>query len=292
MPPKSEAFYKKQREKDKKKKRNEGALIAEEHAAHKAAGGGTGRARKDEANAVAERLAPLGLRPAQVPADGNCLFSSLRHQWALLGAPPSQAREAALPKAATAATAMDVRRFVAGYMRAHPDEYAPFVAADTSDGGGAGASAGNAAAPFSAYCDALAASPAQWGSQVELRAAADAFGVAVRVVQAAGTVDIVGSAEAVAAAAAGGPCWTVVFLRSQFVLGAHFNATVPVVRPVAGEGARGAAPAAAGDNDGDNNSGGRARVADSAGGWKTVPPRTGGADAAGATESSGDDADE
>lgn len=210
MPPKSEAYYKRQREKEKKKKQTEGRAIASEHAAH----GSPGNQRKEELKEATAQLESLGLRIADVPADGNCLFSALRQQLSLHGAGN---------RGLVAKNATQMRNLLAAHIESNEAEYAPFIASDYLDDAEIGSS-------VAAYCHSLASTMTHWGTMLEVRAAVELFRVRIAVVQATG-VEYVDSPEP-------SPIlWAIVFLKSFYTLGHHFAGTATITRIAQTEGA-------------------------------------------------------
>jgi OTU domain-containing protein 6 len=67
------------------------------------------------AQAMATKLAPLGLRMKEIKADGHCMYRSLEHQL--------QADAAASSRPSF----LQLRAAAAEYMRAHPDTFSPFI---------------------------------------------------------------------------------------------------------------------------------------------------------------------
>ncbi|CAL8469587.1 g9128 [Coccomyxa elongata] len=128
------------------------ARIAEEHAAM------GDSARVIEERSLAELLSPLGLAVRSVPADGHCLYRAVEEQ---LGS--SGGREELLPPPHDY---WAVRAAAAAYMRAHPDQFMPFISQEDGEEG--------PEAAFEAYCCAVESSAA-WGGQLELRALAQAL---------------------------------------------------------------------------------------------------------------------
>ncbi|XP_055348651.1 deubiquitinase OTUD6B-like [Paramacrobiotus metropolitanus] len=131
-----------------------------------------------------------GLRVVDMPADGNCLYFSLVHQLKLHGVEK---------------TVKSLREMAGGFMRAHRDEFQPFVHED-----------------FDEYCREVVETNA-WGSQVELRALSAGLQRPIRVLQAEGPEVFIGEEyqkEAVLPL-------TVVFHRHELSLGEHYNSVIP-----------------------------------------------------------------
>lgn len=154
------------------------AAIAEEKA-------NTVDPRVTETAAINKKLEPLGLAVFDVPADGNCLFRSIEHQ---LKRSRASAGEAVPGH-------KDIRTMVAEHIRARGAEYGPFLPYEDGDG-----FESDAAGALARYCDRLA-STAVWGGEPEVRAAADALGKPIVVVQADGNAYGVGPGAEKAASA-------------------------------------------------------------------------------------------
>jgi len=185
----------KRRVKKEAEERERDARIAEEKS-H--AGPSAGEVEADRLRAA---LAPLGLKIAQIKADGHCLYRSIAHQLALKPVPGDDPLDHA-----------SLRRVCAEVMRADEWDYRPFLpeCAESSD-------AGNAA--WAAYLDELEHTAA-WGGQLELGALAKATRRCVEVYSAGMPTIRMGEAH-------GGkrPTLTVCYQRHAFGLGEHYNST-------------------------------------------------------------------
>jgi OTU domain-containing protein 6 len=131
-------------------------------------------------------------------------------------------------------------------MRAHRDEFEPFVAAEAlADGGGGGGGGGGEAPgadaspaaappadPFEAHCAAVEHTAA-WGGQAEIAALAAALPAEVTVL-AVGLPPVVmgeggGGGEKSASSPAPPPRrLTICYLRHALALGAHYNSVAPL----------------------------------------------------------------
>lgn len=185
----------KRRAKKEAEERERDARVAEEKA-H--AGPSAGEVEADRLRAA---LAPLGLKIAQIKADGHCLYRSIAHQLALKPVPG----DAPLDHAS-------LRRACAEVMRADEWDYRPFLpeCAESSD-------AGNAA--WAAYLDELEHTAA-WGGQLELGALAKATRRCVEVYVAGAPTIRMGEAHC-----GERPTLTVCYQRHAFGLGEHYNST-------------------------------------------------------------------
>ncbi|CAL5229542.1 g12889 [Coccomyxa viridis] len=110
-----------------------------------------------EERSLAQLLQPLGLAVRDIPADGHCLYRAVGDQ---LGSHTNDAMEAG--------DLWAIRAKAAAYMRAHPDQFIPFMAEATDD------SAEGSEARFEEYCKEVEKSAA-WGGQLELEALSRAY---------------------------------------------------------------------------------------------------------------------
>jgi len=113
----------------------------------------------------------------------------------------------------------DLRELAADHIRAHRDEFAPFL---VPEGEGE-----DAEAHFKRYVDDIEMSPA-WGSHVELTALAAALRRKIVVHGVGMTAQVVGEEH-------GGAPLTLCFLRHALGLGDHFNSTKKLLIAVGGE---------------------------------------------------------
>ena len=102
--------------------------------------------RREEGSLIEEQLTRRGLELRSIASDGNCLFASLVDQSENL-------------------TVRQLRERVADYLRAHRNEYEPFVETD-----------------YETYCDKLAKENT-WGGQMELQACATILNRPIEVIQ-------------------------------------------------------------------------------------------------------------
>lgn len=144
----------------------------------------------------------------EIRPDGHCLFAAvadqLQQQAVPLGGEDAAAGAAVLPYRATRARAAD-------YMRAHADDFAPFLA-DEGD--------------FDAYV-ARMRDTAEWGGQLELTALARAYGVEIRVLQDGRTDTIEPGEDTTAKTGGDGDAapkriW-LAYYRHGYGLGEHYN---------------------------------------------------------------------
>lgn len=188
----------KRRMKKEAEERERDARIAEEKSN---AGPSAGDVEEERLRAA---LAPLGLKIAQIKADGHCLYRSVAHQLALKPVPGDDRVEGD--------DHASLRRRCAAVMRADEWDYRPFLpeCAESSD-------AGNAA--WAAYLNDLEHTAA-WGGQLELGALAKATRRCVEVYSAGMPTIRMGEAFA-----GDGPSLTVCYQRHAFGLGEHYNST-------------------------------------------------------------------
>ncbi|KAI0024277.1 hypothetical protein F4780DRAFT_655485 [Xylariomycetidae sp. FL0641] len=111
-----------------------------------------------------EQFGAHQLAEHEVAPDGHCLFSAVADQLAQQGIALDERRAAGEPLHKT------TRRAAADYMRAHPDDFAPFLP-DAEGGNDMGAYA------------RMIEDTAEWGGQLELAALAAAYKVEIMVVQ-------------------------------------------------------------------------------------------------------------
>jgi hypothetical protein len=131
-----------------------------------------------QARARAARRALRPARPAsfsrapQIQPDGHCLFSAIADQLALLSLIPE-----------SAASYTTTRKTASELMRAHPDDFIPFLPSIAGeDGSGATDDGLMNPAQFGTYCERIAGT-AQWGGEPEIQALARAYAVPIHVVQ-------------------------------------------------------------------------------------------------------------
>jgi OTU domain-containing protein 6 len=138
-----------------------------------------------------------------VPSDGNCLYRAVAHQ---LCAHP----------AATQHDHYSLRGLAAAHIRAHAEDYSPFLGMEPGD------------AAFQEYVDKVASlTAAEWGGQLELKALAAALQLPIDVY--AADAPVLRMQDSDGAASAGGPLpllpLRVAYHRHYFSLGEHYNST-------------------------------------------------------------------
>jgi len=131
------------KKKSKKQKADEAERAREQRIADHHAGAGPSE-RDIESGKLDAILAPLGLAVHEIPADGHCLYRSLAHQLQVSG---------------EVADFLQCRKDIAAYMRAHPDDFAPYLEEGCPD--------------LNAYCEVVESSN-EWGGQLEITALAHA----------------------------------------------------------------------------------------------------------------------
>lgn len=135
-----------------------------------------------------------GLVEKEIQPDGHCLFSAVADQL--------QQQAVPLGGEAGAAPYRATRQRATEYMRAHADDFAPFLDED-----------------FDAYVAKMRAT-AEWGGQLELTALARAYGVEIRVLQ-DGRTEIIQPGDA-ADGDAPKQIW-LAYYRHGYGLGEHYN---------------------------------------------------------------------
>ncbi|KAJ3075073.1 OTU domain-containing protein 6B [Podochytrium sp. JEL0797] len=117
--------------------------------------------RQVEEDSIAGLLTSMKLRVKQVVADGHCLYNAMSDQHALV----SQREPLGYAH---------YRKQAATFMRAHPDEFMPFLATDDGDI--------MSEEQYEQYCCNVEAS-ATWGGQLEIKAMTMALKRPVHIVQ-------------------------------------------------------------------------------------------------------------
>eukprot|EP00455_Lapot_gusevi_P011105 TRINITY_DN15108_c0_g1_i2.p1 TRINITY_DN15108_c0_g1~~TRINITY_DN15108_c0_g1_i2.p1 ORF type:complete len:186 (-),score=57.16 TRINITY_DN15108_c0_g1_i2:116-637(-) len=151
-----------------------------------------------------KRLQPLGLTVSEVLSDGHCLYRALAHQLQLLQQPIA------------APAFMTLRRLASEYMRAHPDDFLPFLTTDDGD----------ILSPEGFECyvsDIVSEEKCVWGGQPEIVALSAALQRPITVYQARD--------EPLAVQPPSPSQETplrVSFHEHYFGLGAHYNSVVPI----------------------------------------------------------------
>ncbi|KAM3581481.1 OTU protein [Umbelopsis sp. WA50703] len=129
-----------------RKERKEAEIQRIKDEAEKEAEGQVDRG-KLESDAIKELLVPMQLRVSEVAADGHCLYNAVADQLAVRYKVKTDYKE--------------LRKEAAAYIRAHPDDFMPFLYKD--DGGM------YTADDLKKYCDDLE-NTAVWGGQLEILA--------------------------------------------------------------------------------------------------------------------------
>mmetsp|Transcript_20244 Transcript_20244/g.34459 ORF Transcript_20244/g.34459 Transcript_20244/m.34459 type:complete len:306 (+) Transcript_20244:82-999(+) len=178
----------KRRQKKEQEERERESRIADHHS-------GRGPSERDvEIAKLAAQLSPRGLKLYEIPADGHCLYRSVAHQCDLV-----------FPGGPSGDDFAGCRRDAANYMRAHPADFAPFLAAEGID--------------LEAYCSAVESSN-DWGGQLEITALAHARKRCIEVFSADAPVLLTGEEY-------DGPRLQLTYHKHYYGLGAHYNAVVP-----------------------------------------------------------------
>ena len=181
------------KKKSKSQKKEEAERAREERiAAHHA---GAGPSERDvEIKKLDSQLAPLGLSLHEIPADGHCLYRSIAHHLQLQGD--------------AGCDFLSCRKQIASHMRAHPNDFVPFLAE-------------SGATDLTAYTTTVESSN-EWGGQMEITALAHARRACVTVYSADAPPLRTGEEYA----AAGGPTIELDYHRHYYGLGEHYNAVV------------------------------------------------------------------
>lgn len=180
-------------------------------------------------------LAPLGLAVRDIPADGHCLYRAVAHQLTLPATNPGTA-------AATAGGGMtyqQLRTAAAQYIRAHPDEFVPFLMEEDAD-------AADPQEALQQYCKELE-STAVWGGQLELSALAHVLKRHIKVYAVGMPVVSLGEEYA------GGGVLQLCYLRHAISLGEHYNSCEPQAAADANGAGKADAAAANGEPNGSSD---------------------------------------
>ena len=111
---------------------------------------------------------------------------------------------------------MALRAMAAAHMRAHADDFAPFLGMLPDD------------PEYAVYCDKVASvADAEWGGQLEIRALCFCLGRKMEVYAADSPVLTMGEE----AATDGRPPLKLAFHRHYYALGEHYNSVVPKTEP-------------------------------------------------------------
>ncbi|BFZ13255.1 hypothetical protein BsWGS_16294 [Bradybaena similaris] len=153
--------------------------------------------RQQEMIKIKSLLKQRRLKLYEIPADGNCLYTSVSHQLSIHSSQISTE---------------ELRHKTAEYLRSHKDDFLPFLTnPDTGDI--------LTSEEFEKYCDKTAKLPV-WGGQVELRALSEILQVPIEVLQADTTPQIIGENMQ-------GKPLILVYHRHVYFLGEHYNSVVP-----------------------------------------------------------------
>ena len=180
------------KKKSKSQKRDEAERAREQRIADTHAGAGPSQ-REEEMKKLNAQLGPLGLALCEIPADGHCLYRSLAHQLQLGGDP--------------ACDFQVCRREIANHMRAHANDFLPFLAE-------------TGATDIESYC-AVVEGTNEWGGQLEITALAHARRACVTVYSADAPPLTTGDEYA-----ATGTKIELAYHRHYYGLGEHYNAIV------------------------------------------------------------------
>ncbi|CAG5118072.1 unnamed protein product, partial [Candidula unifasciata] len=153
--------------------------------------------RHQEMAKIKALLKQRRLKLYEIPADGNCLYTSVSHQLSVHSFQMSTE---------------ELRQKTAEYLRSHRDDFLPFLT--NPDSGDI-----LTAEEFEKYCDKTANSPV-WGGQVELRALSEILQVPIEVLQADTSPQIIGENMQ-------GKPLILVYHRHVYFLGEHYNSVVP-----------------------------------------------------------------
>ncbi|KAK8097178.1 otu domain-containing protein 6b protein [Apiospora kogelbergensis] len=176
------------------------ALAAEEEAAHMT------DHRQIEKTYMLKEFKTHGLAEKEIQPDGHCLFSAVADQLGQYSIPLAQ--EIGSEKEKKELPYQVVRKRATDYMRAHEDDFAPFMEDD-----------------FGTYVSKIR-DTAEWGGQLELMALARSYGVEIKVVQEQRTETIDPGEEALGGEGEGEGerkrIW-LAYYRHGYGLGEHYN---------------------------------------------------------------------
>ena len=169
-------------------------------------------AREEEDAHLASTLGPLGLRVAEMSADGHCLFRAIAHQL--------KYAEGELPagEQPDTAAAVEIRKVAADQLRSKRALYEPFVIAGALDDPGP-------PLEYEEYC-ARVEGTAEWGGQAELQAIAAALGKRIEVHSAGMPVVVMGESDGGAEPRDPRDVLRVSYHRAAYGLGEHYNSVV------------------------------------------------------------------
>eukprot|EP00246_Nothoceros_aenigmaticus_P013224 TRINITY_DN4469_c0_g1_i1.p1 TRINITY_DN4469_c0_g1~~TRINITY_DN4469_c0_g1_i1.p1 ORF type:complete len:318 (-),score=74.52 TRINITY_DN4469_c0_g1_i1:263-1216(-) len=163
--------------------------------------------RKLEEEELQRKLQPLGFGLKEIKSDGHCLYRAVEDQLALH------------PDVAPQHSFTALRSLAAAYMRAHPDDFVPFIVGENSDTAGE-----SVEERLERYCVDVE-STASWGGQLELGALSHSLRKHI-VVYSTNLPDVVMGKEY------GEGLESIIirvsYHRHAFGLGEHYNSVVPI----------------------------------------------------------------
>ncbi|SCV71975.1 BQ2448_4669 [Microbotryum intermedium] len=184
---------------------------------------------EEERQAILKGCTRMGVRIKEIDPDGHCLYSAIAdqanhlrlsvrifiHSWPKEA--PTDLVSIHYGTQTTKETYSTTRKHAATYMRAHPDDFLPFL--ESSDQ----AEALMTPDEYENYC-ATVENTAEWGGEPEIRALAKHYNVQVHVLQ-AGT-DLLKVGEDDLPLGPSGPI-RISYHRKMYGLGEHYNSLVP-----------------------------------------------------------------
>ncbi|DBA01207.1 TPA: LOW QUALITY PROTEIN: hypothetical protein N0F65_002342 [Lagenidium giganteum] len=160
--------------------------------------------RQIEADIILAKLSQFNLAIRDIPSDGHCMYHAVADQMKQHNV-SIDSQEPAYQY---------LRQVTSSYMRAHPDEFIPFLVLDED-------SAKSLSQLFEEYCDRVANS-SDWGGQLELRALSSVLENPIHVFNAESDVIVMGDEFAPRQ-----PLQLTYHLH-YYTLGEHFNSVEPV----------------------------------------------------------------
>ncbi|GFY60960.1 deubiquitinase OTUD6B [Trichonephila inaurata madagascariensis] len=153
--------------------------------------------REIENTTILKKLAERQLSLFEIPSDGNCLYSAIQHQLAVLKIQNI--------------TAKDLRQLTATYLLTHREDFIPFlVDPDTGNN--------MTSEQYEKYCKDIVDANT-WGGHIEVSALSKIFGKPIEIIQADRDITI-GDESA-------SPKLIISYHKSLYGLGAHYNSVVP-----------------------------------------------------------------
>ncbi|KAF8344215.1 uncharacterized protein EI90DRAFT_2901010, partial [Cantharellus anzutake] len=173
---------------------------------------------KAEAESINRSCEEFGVEIYEVNPDGHCLFSAIADQLSLLEI---------LPKSSMPQFAI-TRRAAASYMRAHDDDFIPFIPSIEGEDALDAATDTGLLTPekFVEYCNAVA-STALWGGEPEILALARKYEIKIVVVQAGPPAVVVHSPHPGVDEDPYGRAVRISYHRRMYGLGEHYNSLRP-----------------------------------------------------------------